>query len=199
MLLEGEPTDSNKKHNKVSSSRASYKGLVLTSLNRTNWFVPLLMGCLSTFITAAIYTIFLRGFGLAKVGLLFGAGDSPNEAISRGASAPGHFNDVASLAQKSVVHTKSMISAARLNESGLWTCKSLLEPIKHSISLLIILPSLRYLVKHSWTGLPPPSGKVTMFLPLSIVSMLIGKGIPGLVAAAGIAFVGGLLQISLVN
>jgi hypothetical protein len=89
-----------------------------------------------------------------------------------------------------------MISAARLNESGFWTTKSITGPILHIIGLLMIAPSVRYLYQYSWSGTKPQNSQVTLSLPLSILSILIGKGIPSLVASAIITFVGGLILLS---
>jgi hypothetical protein len=106
------------------------------------------------------------------------------------------LDEVALLAKNSIVHTKTMISAARLNESGVWTAKSISGPMLHIIGLLMITPGLRNLLQYSWSGTKSQASKVTLVLLLSILSMLIGNGIPSLVAAAIISFVGGLMMLS---
>ena len=197
MLLEGEPSEGNKKHYQPSSAN-SKKGLVIVSLTRSNWFAPLLAGTVSVFISATVYAIFLRGCGLSKFSLLFGAVDETKNLdtmFSPTLPKTGPLADVTKLAQKSIVHTKTMIGAARLNRSGIWTSKSFIEPILHLIGLVVILPGLHSLVDYSWTGKLPPAGRLGMLLPLSILSMLIGKGIPSLVAAAFITFMGGLMNL----
>ena len=100
------------------------------------------------------------------------------------------------LAQNSIVHTKTMLNAARLNESGLWTSKSFSGPILHLAGLLLILPFLYSMINDAWRGKSPTASRVRMLLPLSILSILIGRGIPSLVAAAMLTFVGGLMQLS---
>ena len=197
MLLEGEPSDGSKKHYQPSSAK-SRKGLVMVSLTRSNWFAPLLAGTVTTFTAATVYAIFLRGCGLSKFSLLFGAVDeTKNLDIMFSSKIPktGPLADVTKLAQKSIVHTKTMIGAARLNRSGIWTSKSFIEPILHLIGLLVILPGLHSLVDYSWSRKQQQTRRFAMLLPLSILSMLIGKGIPSLVAAALIAFVGGLMHL----
>jgi hypothetical protein len=204
ILLEGEPSDGSKKHYHVSSSKSRRKGLVLPSLTRSNWFVPLLAGTVATFLLATTYAIFLRGCGLSKFSLLFSAGDAiknPEDVYSHvfgksRTTGAGPLDDVASLAQKSVVHTRTMRAAARLNGSGIWTSKRFIGPVLHLLGLLMVIPSLRYLIKHSWTRSRPPAGKVTLFLPLNLLAIFLGKGIPSLVAAAIIGLVGSLMQLS---
>lgn len=194
ILLEGEPADGSKRHYQVSSSKSSNKGLVLPSLNRSNWFVPVLTGIVAPFVAAAVYAIFLRGCGMSKFSLLFGSGDDVSPLYKKSRNVAGSLDEVALLAQKSIAHT--LHGAARLNGSGIWTSNAFTGPVMHLLGLLMILPSLRYLIQYSWRGSSPPASKVTLLLPLSILSMLIGKGIPALVAAALISFVGGLMQLS---
>ena len=90
-----------------------------------------------------------------------------------------------------------MVAAANLSGSGIWTSSSLLGPIMHIIGLLSILPSLHYLVSHSWYGSAPSSGKVMLALPLNLLAMFIGQGIPSLVAVSMIGLVGGLMQFTM--
>jgi hypothetical protein len=191
LLLEGEPSDGNKRQYQTSA-RSTKKGLVLNSLTRSNWFAPLLLGTVSTFLTATVYAIFVRGCGLSKFSLLFGAVEDVGQSMRSNA----RLDEVALLAKNSIVHTKIMISAARLNESGVWTAKSISGPMLHIIGLLMITPGLRNLLQYSWSGTKSQASKVTLVLLLSILSMLIGNGIPSLVAAAIISFVGGLMMLS---
>ncbi|KAL3793666.1 hypothetical protein HJC23_010238 [Cyclotella cryptica] len=206
ILLEGEPSDGSKKYYQVTS-KSTKRGLILPSLTRSNWFVPLMTGTVATFLVATFYAIFLRGCGLSKFSLLFGTGEviKNQEDLfahvygNRRTTGAGPLDDVASLAQKSIVHTQTMIRAARLTSSGIWTSKHVVGPLMHFSALLIILPSLQYLIRHSWAGSPPPASKVTLLLPLNVLAILLGRGIPSLVAAATIALVGGLVQLSSLN
>lgn len=210
LLLEGEGSRRSKHGYQMSSSKSkrAWHGLVLTNLTRRNWIAPLLAGTACVFLTASLYAIFLRGCGLSKFSFLFGTGDviKNQEDVfshifgSQRTTGVGALDDVATMAQKSVVHTKTMIAAARLSGSGIWTAKSIFGPLMHLIGVLATLPSLHHLVKHSWYGKAPLFGKVALVLPLNILSIIIGKGIPSLVAAATVGLIGGAMQlITLMN
>lgn len=209
LLLEGEQhSERSRKKYQMSSTQSKKKGssfgLVLPTLTQSNRFAPLLAGTVGIFIAALFYAIFLRGCGLSKFSLLFGTGDviqSQADVFSHiyGASSRttgvGTLDDVATMAEKSIVHTRTMIAAARLSGSGIWTSKSMIGPMMHLLGLVGILPGLRFLVIHAWRGSGPPVGKVTLLLPLNILSMFLGQGIPSLVAAATIGLIGGIIQL----
>ncbi|KAL7452183.1 hypothetical protein ACHAWC_003904, partial [Mediolabrus comicus] len=210
LLLEGEGSRRSKHGYQISSSKSKrrWHGLVLPNLTRRNWIAPLLAGTACVFLTASLYAIFLRGCGLSKFSFLFGTGDviKNQEDVfshifgSQRTTGVGALDDVATMAQKSVVHTKTMIAAARLSGSGIWTAKSIFGPLMHLLGVLATLPSLHHLVKHSWYGKAPLFGKVALVLPLNILSIIIGKGIPTLVAAATVGLIGGAMQlITLMN
>jgi len=207
LLLEGEGSSSSKHTHQRSSAKSKWHGLVLTKLTRRNWIAPLLIGTVGVFVTASLYAIFLRGCGLSKFSFLFGTYDviTNHEDVfshifgSKRTTGIGALDDVATMAQKSVVHTKTMIAAARLSGSGIWTAKSILGPFMHLVGLAATLPSLQYLVKHSWYGKAPLFGKVVLAWPLNILAIIIGRGIPSLVAAATIGLIGGALQLTTVK
>jgi hypothetical protein len=203
-LLEGEGSaGSGRKKYQVTSTKSKQKGLILSSLTRSNWFAPLLVGTIAVFLASSCYAIFLRGCGLSKFSLLFGTGDlitSQDDVFSlvygsaRRTTGVKAIDDVATMAKKSVVHTRTMVAAAKLSGSGIWTSSSLSGPLMHLLGLLATLPSLQYLIMHSCYGKAPSSSKVLPTLPLNILTILIGRGIPSLVAAATIGLVGGIIQ-----
>ena len=204
LLLEGEGSGSSRKKYQVSSTKSKKKGLVLSTLTRSNWFAPLLAGTVGVFIASSFYAIFLRGCGIDG-SFLFGTGDviksqedvfSHVYGSSRRTTGVGALEDVATMAQKSVVHTRTMVAAAKLSGSGIWTSSNVLGPLMHILGLVSVLPSLQYLVRHSWYGSAPSSGKVMLSLPLNLLAMIIGRGIPSLVAAATIGLVGGIMQLA---
>lgn len=210
LLLEGEGGSGSGGRNKYqasSSGKTKKKGLVLTTLTRSNWFAPLLAGTIATFLASSFYAIFLRGCGYSPLGsLLFGTGDviaSQEDVFShvygsaRRTTGVGALDDVATMARKSVVHTRTMVAAAKLSGSGIWTSGSMVGPVMHFLGLVAVVPSLRYIVKHSWYGLAPSGGKVMLALPLNILAMLIGRGIPSLLASATIGLVGGMMQLTM--
>mmetsp|Transcript_6665 Transcript_6665/g.13688 ORF Transcript_6665/g.13688 Transcript_6665/m.13688 type:complete len:1496 (+) Transcript_6665:181-4668(+) len=209
LLLEGEHFESSRKNYQIASIQSKKKeaqfGLILRSLTRSNRFAPLLAGTIGVFVTASFYAIFLRGCGVSRLSFLFGAGDvikSQADVFSHvygkfRTTRAGSLDDVATMAKKSIVHTRTMIAAARLSGSGLWTAKSFSGPLMNIIGLLGILPGLQYIVKHSWSGSCPPSRKVMISLPLNVLAIIIGRGIPSLVAAAVIGLFGGIMQLSI--
>jgi len=207
LLLEGEGGSGSggRKKYQVSSTKSKKKGLVLPTLTRSNWFAPLLAGIVVPLLASTVYAIFLRGCGISKFSLLFGTGDvikSQEDVFShvygsaRRTTGVGALDDVATMAQKSMVHTRTMVAAAKLSGSGIWTSSNFMGPLMHFLGLVAVLPSLQYLVKHSWYGSAPSGGKVILSLPLNILALLIGRGIPSLVAAATIGLVGGIIQLA---
>ncbi|KAL7541415.1 hypothetical protein ACHAXR_010905, partial [Thalassiosira sp. AJA248-18] len=209
LLLEGEGgSGSSRKKYQVSSTKSKKKGLVLTTLTRSNWFAPLLAGTVGVLLASSFYAIFLRGCGFAKFSLLFGTGDviSSQEDVfshvygsSSRTTGTKALDDVATMAQKSVVHTRTMVAAAKLSSSGIWTSNNVLGPVMHLLGLVSVFPSLQYLVRHSWYGSAPSAVKVRLSLPLNLLAMVTGRGIPSLVAAATIGLVGGMMQLAMSN
>ena len=176
-------------------------------MTRSNRFAPLFAGTVGVFLAASTYAIFLRGCGLSKFSFLFGTGDvikSQADVFSHvygksRTTGAGSLDDVATMAKKSVVHTRTMISAARLSGSGIWTSKSIVGPMMHLIALTGVIPGLRYFVTYLWSGAGQPLDKVVMALPLNILAMFLGRGIPTLVATATLGLVGGLLHLSILR
>mmetsp|Transcript_8297 Transcript_8297/g.17920 ORF Transcript_8297/g.17920 Transcript_8297/m.17920 type:complete len:585 (-) Transcript_8297:38-1792(-) len=209
LLLEGEGSSGpggRKRLSSSSSSKSGRKGLVLSTLTRSNRLAPLLAGTVAVFLASTLYAIFLRGCGVDRFAVLFGTGDvikSQEDVFThvygsarRTTGVAGALEDVAAMARKSVVHTHTMVAAARLSGSGIWTSSGLLGPVMHALGLVATLPSLGYLVRHSWYGSTPSSGKVVLSLPLNLLAMIIGRGIPSLVAGAAIGLVGGMMQLA---
>jgi len=206
LLLEGEGSGSvSRKKYQASSTKSKKKGLVLSTLTRSNWFAPLLAGTVAVFLASSFYAIFLRGCGI-DFSWLFGTGEviksqedvfSHVYGSSRRTTGAGVLDDVATMARKSVVHTRTMVAAAKLSGSGIWTSSNLLGPLMHILGLISTLPSLQYLVRHSWSSRSAPSAmKVMLSLPLNLLAMIIGRGIPSLIAAATIGLVGGIMQLA---
>lgn len=207
LLLEGEGAGSGGRSKyQLSSTKSKKKGLVLTTLTRSNWFAPLLAGTVGVFLAISFYAIFIRGCGID--GLLFvrilsgNVIKSQEDAFSHvygshRTTGVGALDDVATMARKSVVHTRTMVAAAKLSGSGLWTSSNVLGPIMHMLALFSILPTLKYLLSHSWYGSAPSGGRVMLALPLNLLAVVIGQGIPSLVAVSMIGLVGGLMQLTI--
>ena len=200
LLLEGETSSGigTRKTYLASSAQSRTKRLVLPNLTRSNWFAPLLAGTVSVFLVTTCYAIFLHGCGLSKFSLLFGGAHLTNsrDHIHGAGKATGirALDDVATLAKKSVVHTRTMVAAVQLGNSGIWTSSNIAGPLMHFLGLVAVLPSLQYLVRHSCSGVAPSARKVLIALPLNVLAMAIGRGIPSLPALAVIGFIGGIIQ-----
>lgn len=152
------------------------------------------------FLTCSCYAIFLRGCGLSKFSFLFGTGNSSNskdDLIYLLDKATG-VKAIDDLVKKSVVHTRTMVVAADLNGSGIWTSSSLFGPLMHLIGLLATLPSLYSLVRHSWYRKNSAPSIVFVSLLLNLFAIFVGRGIPSIVAAAMIGLIGGMLQSTVI-
>jgi hypothetical protein len=203
LLLEGEGSSGGgRKKYQVSSTKSKSKGLVLT-LTRSNWFAPLLAGTVAAFLVTTCYAIFLRGCGLSKFSFLFGAGDltkRQDDVLSHVHGSASKItgiralDDVATLAKMSVVHTRTMVASVKLDDSGIWTARNVWGPLMHILGLVSVLPSLQYLVRHSCFGAAHSARKVLFVLPLNVLAMTLGRGIPSLIALAAISCVGGMIQ-----
>jgi len=209
LLLEGEGSSGGgRKKYQVSSTKAKTKGLVLPTLTRSNWFAPLLAGTVSVFLVATCYAIFLRGCGLSKFSFLFGGSDltkSQDDVLSHVHGSASKItgiralDDVATMAKKSVVHTRTMVASIKLGDSGIWTARNIWGPLMHMMGLVAVLPSLQYLVRHSCFGAAPSARIVLLTLPPNVLAMAIGRGIPSLIALAAISCVGGMIQYTIVE
>ena len=197
LLLEGEGSSGGSRKKQVSSAKTKKKGLVLSTLTTSNRFAPLFAGTIAVFLVSTCYAIFLRGCGLSKFSFLFGTSDvkSQEDVFSRayGSHKTGirALDDVATMAKKSVVHTRTMVSAANLSNSGVWTSSSILGPAVHLVGTLATLPSLHlfftswYRKRRDWS--------LSVIL-LNLIPLFISRGIPSLTAMAAIGLLGGMVQ-----
>ena len=197
LLLEGEGSSGGSRKKQVSSTKTKKKGLILSTLTRSNRFAPLFAGMIAVFLVSTCYAIFLRGCGLSKFSFLFGTSDlkSQEDVFSRayGSHKTGirALDDVATMAKKSVVHTGTMVSAAKLSNSGVWTSSSILGPAMHLVGTLATLPSL-HLFFTSWYR-KRKDWSLSVIL-LNLIPLFISRGIPSLTAMAAIGLLGGMVQ-----
>jgi len=195
LLLEGEASSSRSSYSS-SSSRSKSHGLVLPKLTRSNWFAPSLIGIMAMFFACSLYAVLLRGSALAKLSFLV----EPSEHASKHSAVPnyagGKMDEVAKLAKKSVVHTKTLASASKLRESGVWTASSVLGPAMNLVGLAATIPSNVGLARHSWRGSPPSKGLAFLALLLNILALIFCRGVPSTLALALIGLVGGFIQFS---
>jgi len=183
LLLEGEGVSGGKTTYQVISTKSKKnRGLVLSSLSKSNWYVPLLAGTLAVFTLSTCYAIFLRGFGLSKFSLLFGTDDQKINTNLFGHGING-LEKVERMAKNSIVHTRRSISrsAAALQSSGIWTSTSITGPVMHIIGLCCTLPSLQTLIR-SWQGKKEVNKNTSLMLPLNVFAVILGQGIPSLIA-----------------
>ena len=197
LLLEGEGGTDGSRKKQVSSTKTKKKGLILSTLTRSNRFAPLFAGMIAAFLVSTCYAIFLRGCGLSKFSFLFGTSDlkSQEDVFSRayGSHKTGirALDDVATMAKKSVVHTRTMVSAAKLSNSGVWTSSSILGPAVHLVGTLATLPSLHLFFTSWYRKRKDWSLSVTL---LNLIPLFISRGIPSLTAMAAIGLLGGMVQ-----
>ena len=197
LLLEGEGSSGGSRKKQVSSTKTKKKGLILSTLTRSNRFAPLFAGMIAVFLVSTCYAIFLRGCGLSKFSFLFGTSDlkSQEDVFSRayGSHKTGirALDDVATMAKKSVVHTRTMVSAAKLSNSGVWTSSSILGPAVHLVGTLATLPSLHLFFTSWYRKGKDWSLSVTL---LNLIPLFISRGIPSLTAMAAIGLLGGMVQ-----
>ena len=183
LLLEGEGVSGGKTTYQVTSTKSKKnRGLVLSSLSKSNWYVPLLAGTLAVFTLSTCYAIFLRGFGLSKFSLLFGTDDQKINPFLFGHGIGG-LDKVERMAKNSIVHTRRSTSkaAAALQSSGIWTSTSITGPVMHIIGLCCTIPSLRTLMR-SWQGKKEVNMNTSLMLPLNVFAAILGQGIPSLIA-----------------
>ena len=72
-------------------------------------------------------------------------------------------------------------SAAALQSSGIWTSTSIGGPVMHIIGLCCTIPSLQTLIS-SWQGKKEVNKNTSLMLPLNVFAVILGQGIPSLIA-----------------
>ena len=112
-------------------------GITFQSLNRSNSFVPLVLSIAGTFLLASIYAILIRGCGILEV-----ATDHKQLYDAIYQSNSGADQDLATLAQQNIVHSKALLTSARLAASSFWTAPTLNGPLLQLGGLLATMPSL---------------------------------------------------------
>jgi len=183
LLLEGEGVSGGKTAYQVTSTKSKKnRGLILSSLSKSNRYVPLLAGTLVVFTLSTCYAIFLRGFGLSKFSLLFGTDDQKINPLLFGHGING-LDKIERMAKNSIVHTRRSTgkAAAALQSSGIWTSTSITGPVMHIIGLCCTLPSLQTLIR-SWQGKKEVNKNTSLMLPLNVFAVILGQGIPSLIA-----------------
>ena len=217
LLLEGEAAQ--ERRNRVSRLSTSttnptrpYTGINLPNLKPSNRIVPVLIGIVSVFFAATLYTILLRGspfFGrsVAKshIGVMSNVGRNVAKAhvgaIGRSVGKVmskfliNKDDSLVMMAGKAVSQSQALIMSARLNGASIWTASNILGPILHLCGLIAAVPSIFLLISSMWSGINVPKAQVTAALPLNAIPLFFGKGIPALRAAALISVVGGLVQL----
>jgi hypothetical protein len=172
-----------------SSKPKSSFGINFQNLGPSNRFAPPAAACVAVLVCATIYAIFFRGCGWLAV-------PTNHEQIFANIYGDKHMtggDDLASIVKKNIVHDHIMTTSAKLAGSGFWTAEGMFGPLLHVVGLVTTLPSLYFLVTHSWTG--ERSAKAAISAPLNLLPVFLCKGIPALRALAWIGLIGGLLQI----
>lgn len=172
-------------------------GINLEKLQHSNRFTPLVAGTACVFVFASIYAIFFRGAGfmVGDSGVATSHEDVFASVYGGNGKGETSLDDVATMAEKNLIHSQVMVTAARLAGSGFWTADNMFGPLLHFGGLLATLPGLYLLISHMWSAQPMPLAKATLALPLNLIPLVMCSGIPTLRAAAVLGGAGGLLQL----
>uniref|UniRef100_A0A6V2GN48 Uncharacterized protein n=3 Tax=Ditylum brightwellii TaxID=49249 RepID=A0A6V2GN48_9STRA len=214
LMLEGESTQSRmtQRTYRLSSTPKKSKawvGMNFTSLTAANRYAPLLAGTASVLLISSLYAIFIRGCGLPSFLHSHSEGFNVHKShedvfasiygSSSRATNVKLGEDVASMAQKNLIHNNAVKIAAKLAGSGFWTSQSKSGPILHLAGIAAVIPNLSYLVKYTWNGVTCSAFTIMVMLPLNAIPLTISRGIPSLTAAALLGLFGGLFQVFAMN
>lgn len=148
---------------------------------------------------ASLYAIFLRGcIGGGSNNIQTNYKDvfeSVYGSVSRTTGVPG-AEDVATMARKKFLYSKSMIVAARLAGSGFCTSEKIFGPLLHLCGIIAVLPSLFNLMFYLWLGAKKPMMQVIAVLPLNLLPLLVCNGISTLQGFAFLGLLGGIFQLA---
>jgi hypothetical protein len=202
LMLEGESQNERSASVRKLSAASTYKGerslFTLANLRSANRWVPPLVLSVVALLMSSLYAVFLRGSGIVAI---FGGPpvamthselyatifrvEEDNEAIQ----------DVASLAQKTMAHGSALVAAAKLAGSGIWTAGSIIGPLLHIAGILATLPSLFLLIQKYWHGAKVSTLHLNFALPLTLIPIVICRGIPSLTVAGLILGLATLIQV----
>jgi hypothetical protein len=190
LVLEGEST-SQRSGGVMRTSGSSRKlknglGIALNHLNKSNRFVPMLVGPVVALYVATFYSILLRGSFFFGSGIPKSYGDAFAKILGR------NRDSLASMAQKTTTYSEALVLAARVAGSGVWTSSNILGPIIHLAGLVATVPSVFLLV---YQNVRANRAQVLFALPLNVFPLLFCKGTPALQAISLIGLVGGLAQL----
>lgn len=199
LALEGETnTGRSSRIQKLSASQAKAKhpfGVNFDKLQHSNRFAPVLAGTALVFVCASIHAILFRGAGWFFVGSGDGIATSSEDVFAAVYGSSSKLDDVATLAEKNLIHSRVMVTAAKLAGAGFFTSKSIFGPLLHLGGLVATFPSLFLLVSYMWNGQKIPLATATLSLPLNLIPILLCRGIPTIYSAAMLGGIGGCLEV----
>lgn len=205
LALEGESADGENRRTKRVSSQSkkptkseSSIGLVLENLSASNMWVPPVAGTALILILASLYVVFLRGAGFVSWMDGSTAARSHEEVFSKVFGNNKDEHDLATLAERAMLHAKALATSSKLAGAGFWTARGMLGPILHLVGIASVLPSLYWLVVQGWgKTLKKLSSLAILCLPLNAIPLVVSRGIPSLQAAAILGLVGSAIQFLL--
>ena len=174
------------KRNELSQIMSTTKLRVMTSFPSTgkNKFAePFALTALVLFMVT-FYVIAIRGcFNIKVEGIVHTSYEDVFKSIYGSSSRTtgvlgGH--DVAKMVGKKILHSKTVISAAKLAGSGFCTSKKYWGPSLHLISLISVLPSISNSIMYLWAGKKKSTVDVFSVLPLNLLPLLVCNSIPTL-------------------
>jgi len=201
LALEGEVnTGRSNRIQKLSASQSKAKhpfGVNFDKLQHSNRFAPVVAGTALVFVCASLHAILFRGAGWFFVGSSSGDGiaTSHEDVFAAVYGSSSKLDDVATLAEKNLIHSRVMVTAAKLAGAGFFTSNTIFGPLLHLGGLVATLPSLYLLVSYMWNGQKIPLANATLTLPLNLIPILLCRGIPTLYAAAMLGGIGGSLEV----
>ena len=165
-------------------------GITFQDLNSSNWHTIPLLSIAAVFLFASLYTVLLRGCGIFQVATnhrhVFDAVYSQGDAADE---------DLATLAEKNMIHSQALMASARLASSSIWTAKSLMGPGLQLAGLAATLPSLFVILSHMWKGGTTGWARLFVLVPLNMFPLIMCKGNPTLRALSVLCLISGAVLL----
>mmetsp|Transcript_39222 Transcript_39222/g.55188 ORF Transcript_39222/g.55188 Transcript_39222/m.55188 type:complete len:399 (+) Transcript_39222:756-1952(+) len=199
LLLEGESAQTGRAgrgrrtmgSSSTAQTAAPWLCVNLKSLNAFNCMAPPVASISVVLLLGTVYAIFTRGCGLLDVATSHS--DVFDNIFGKGS---GGVDDLATLAEKNMIHSSALMTSAKLAGASFWTAPNLMGPLLHTFGLCVVSPSLWFFVNHLWGNHAATNASlVTLCAPLNLIALFVCRGIPTLRAAGMVGFVGGILQV----
>jgi hypothetical protein len=189
LLLESETSknvrgrESKAQNDSIASSKFNWMCFNLDS-SEFSMLAPSMTANVLVLMCASLYSIFLRGSVFAMSSqLLFDkiySGNTDSE-------------DLANLARSNLIHQEAVRTASILAETSFWTANKLFTPFLYIGCLAATAPSLYGYLLFLWNI--PTTTVWAISIPLNLMPLILGRGLPPLFAASILSVLGGLLHV----